>query len=189
MLLAWEALAVGLSLAYLILAVHERSSCWYAAFAGTCIYLVLFWRVNLLMETGLQFYYLAMAGYGWWQWRHGTGADGTLRISRWQNRQHGLALGAVLILSVGSGALLQRYTGAVAPFLDSFTSWGAVLTTWMVARKVLENWLYWLVIDALSIYLYLDRELYLTAALFLAYMVIALFGFRQWLQHYRRQTG
>jgi nicotinamide mononucleotide transporter len=55
----------------------------------------------------------------------------------------------------------------------------------MVARKILENWLYWVVIDSASIYLYLDRELYLTALLFLAYIVIAVFGYRQWLLHYR----
>mgnify|MGYP001822233745 FL=1 len=59
----------------------------------------------------------------------------------------------------------------------------------MVARKILENWLYWLVIDSFSIYLYLDRALYLTALLFAAYVVIVLFGYRQWLIHYRAQSG
>ena len=77
-------------------------------------------------------------------------------------------MGSVLLLSAASGWLLSQYTGAAWPYLDSFTTWGAVLTTWMVARKLLENWLYWIVIDGLSIFLYIDRELYLTAALFAA---------------------
>jgi len=59
----------------------------------------------------------------------------------------------------------------------------------MVARKILENWLYWLVIDSVSIYLYLDRELYLTALLFAVYLVIVLFGYRKWLLHYRATSG
>jgi len=75
------------------------------------------------------------------------------------------------------------------PFLDSFTTWGSILTTWMVARKILENWLYWLVIDSVSIYLYLDRELYLTALLFALYLVIVLFGYRKWLLHYRATSS
>jgi nicotinamide mononucleotide transporter len=185
----WEAAAVALGIAYLVLAVRENILCWYAAFVSTAIFLVLFWEVDLLMESALQVYYLVMAVYGWWQWTHGGGEDGELPISRWQPRTHLLAVGAVLFVSAVSGLLLSRHTSAALPFLDSFTTWGAVLTTWMVARKLLENWLYWLVIDSVAIYLYLDRELYLTAGLFAVYLVIALFGFRQWLTHYRNQSA
>lgn len=185
----WEAAAVALGITYLLLAVQENLWCWYAAFASTVIYLFLFWDVNLLMESALQVYYLVMAVYGWWQWQHVDGDTGALPISRWQARTHLLAIGGVVLISLLSGALLQTYSDAALPFLDSFTSWGAVLTTWMVARKVLENWLYWLVIDAVSIYLYLDRGLYLTAGLFAAYIVIAAFGYRQWLLHFRQQTS
>ncbi len=182
-----EAAAVILGITYLLLAVKENLWCWYAAFASTAIYLLLFWDVNLLMESALQVYYLAMAVYGWWQWQHGSGADGELSISRWTRRHHLLAITSIVAISATSGFLLQQYSSAALPFLDSFTTWGAVLTTWMVARKILENWLYWLVIDTVSIYLYLDRELYLTAGLFMAYIVIAVIGYRQWLHHYQRQ--
>lgn len=185
----FEAVAVVLGITYLVLAVRENLWCWYAAFASTLIYLFLFWDVNLLMESALQVYYLAMAVYGWWQWQHGSGNDGQLDISRWHWRRHVVAMLAIIAISLGSGFLLQEYSSAALPFLDSFTTWGSVLTTWMVARKVLENWLYWLVIDSVSIYLYLDRELYLTAFLFLVYIVIAVFGFRQWLAHYRNQSA
>ena len=183
----WEAAAVVLGVTYLLLAVRENISCWYAAFASTAIYLFLFWDVNLLMESALQLYYLAMAVYGWWRWQAGSGADGELQIRRWSWRRHLLAAGLVLVLAATTGLLLQHHSNAVMPFLDSFTSWGAVLTTWMVARKILENWLYWLLIDSLSIYPYLDRGLYLTALLFMLYIIIALFGYHLWLQHYQKQ--
>ena len=186
---AWEAVAVALGIAYLLLAVRESILCWYAAFVSTAIFLVLFWDVNLLMESGLQVYYLGMAVYGWWQWTHGGGEEGELPISRWPVRYHLLAVGGVVLISLASGLLLNEYTSAALPFLDSFTTWGAVLTTWMVARKLLENWLYWLVIDSVSIYLYLDRELYLTAGLFAVYLVIVVFGYFKWLQHYRSQSA
>ena len=112
-----------------------------------------------------------------------------LAISRWDTRQHLVAVAAVLLVSAASGALLQQYTGAALPYLDSFTTWGSVLTTWMVARKILENWLYWLVIDSVSIYLYLDRALYLTAGLFALYLVIVLFGYRKWWLHYQATSS
>ena len=185
----WEIVAVVLGITYLLLAMWEKISCWYAAFVSTAIFLFLFWDAGLLMESALQVYYLAMAVYGWWQWRHGSRTDGSLAISRWSLRQHAIAIAGVLALSVVSGMLLSRYTEAAWPFLDSFTTWGAMLTTWMVARKLLENWLYWIVIDGLSIFLYWDRELYLTAGLFALYVIIVIFGFFQWMRHYRTQPA
>jgi len=182
---AWEFIAVGLGVAYLLLAVREHIWCWYAAFISTGIFLFIFWEVDLLMEAALQVYYLVMAVYGWWHWRHGTGDSHELAISRWGLRQHLIAGATVLLLSAASALALDHYTSAALPWLDSFTTWGSVLTTFMVARKILENWLYWMVIDSVSIYLYLDRELYLTAALFVIYLVIVVFGYRKWLLHYR----
>jgi nicotinamide mononucleotide transporter len=181
----WELAAVVLGIAYLLLAMRESQWCWYAAFASTAIFLFIFWDVSLLMESALQLYYLVMAVYGWWQWQGGGTHDTTLQISSWAWPQHCCALGAVLVATLVSGILLREHSTAALPFLDSFTTWGSILTTWMVARKVLENWLYWLVIDAVSIFLYLDRALYLTALLFAAYLVIVVFGYRTWLKHYR----
>ncbi|MEM0955305.1 MAG: nicotinamide riboside transporter PnuC [Pseudomonadota bacterium] len=185
-----EALAVVLGIVYLVLAMRENSRCWYAAFLSTLIFLFLFWDVSLLMESALQVYYLIMAVYGWWQWRQPEregGNTGPLWISRRTLRWHALAISGVLLASVVSGTLLADYTGAALPYLDSFTTWGAVLTTWMVARKILENWLYWMVVDGISIFLYLDRELYFTAALFAAYLVIVTVGFFSWKQTYHSQ--
>ncbi|TNE88758.1 MAG: nicotinamide riboside transporter PnuC, partial [Gammaproteobacteria bacterium] len=65
-----------------------------------------------------------------------------------------------------------------------FTTWGSVLTTYMVARKILENWLYWIIVDGVSIYLYLDRALFFTAALFAIYLVLVVIGYFTWRKHY-----
>ncbi|MFT4822399.1 MAG: nicotinamide mononucleotide transporter [Halioglobus sp.] len=181
----WELAAVVLGVAYLLLAMQESRWCWYAAFASTAIFLFIFWDVSLLMESALQVYYLGMAVYGWQQWQPGTVKQEPLRISRWSPRQHLYAITSIGLLSALSGTLLAQYSSAELPFLDSFTTWGSVVTTWMVTRKILENWLYWIVIDGVSIFLYLDRGLHLTALLFIIYLVIVVFGYRKWLQHYR----
>ncbi|WP_445363993.1 nicotinamide riboside transporter PnuC [Microbulbifer sp. ANSA003] len=183
----WEVAAVILALAYLLLAMREKIICWYAAFVSTAIYLFLFWDVSLLMESALQVFYLLMAVYGWWQWRNHRNRQDDLRIHRWSGKTHSIVIGATLILTLLIGYLLDRNTSAALPYLDSFTTLGAIVTTYMVTRKVLENWLYWIVVDGASIYLYLDRELYLTAVLFMLYLVLVVIGYFQWLAIFRKE--
>ena len=184
----WEALAVLLGIAYLLLAMRESLWCWPAAFLSTLIYLFLFWHAELPMESGLQFYYLAMAVYGWWHWRGGASAAAEpLPVRTWPWHYHVAAIVLVLAASLASGAALTHAGLGRLPYLDSFTTWGAILTTWMVAQKLLENWLYWLVVDGVSLYLYVDRGLHLTALLFVVYLVIVVFGYFQWRRHYREQ--
>ncbi|MFP6794437.1 MAG: nicotinamide riboside transporter PnuC [Pseudomonadales bacterium] len=183
-----ELIAVVLAIAYLLLAVRQHIACWYAAFISTAIFLYVFWQVNLYMESGLQVYYLGMAVYGWWAWQRGRseGRPG-LTISTWSLRQHLIVIGIVVVATFVSGTLLSG-TEQRLGYLDSFTTWGAVVATFMVTRKVLENWLYWIVIDSASLYLYFDRELYFTMILFLVYLVIIFFGFRNWLREYRLEA-
>ncbi len=184
---AWEALAVVLALAYLVLAARENSLCWYCALVSTAIYTALFWNVSLLMESALNVYYMGMAVYGWYQWREGGDDHQGIKIRALRPHHHGAIIALILVVSGVSGYLLQENSDAAWPYLDSFTTWASVITTWMVTQKILENWLYWIVIDAVSIVLYLDRGLDMTAALFVAYVLIAGTGYVSWRRHYRRQ--
>ncbi|MCC5861844.1 MAG: nicotinamide mononucleotide transporter [Gammaproteobacteria bacterium] len=185
----WEVAGVVLAIAYLLLAVRQSLWCWYAALGSTLIYLFVFADARLYMESALQLFYMAMAVYGWVQWRHG-GPRGTGRqVGLWPAWAHGTAIACVLVLAWLSGWLLTRYTAAELPYVDAFTTWASLVATWMVARKLLENWVYWFVIDAVNIYLYLSRELYLTALLFVAYLVIIVFGFLAWRRDWRREAA
>ena len=185
--MALEPAATVLAVVYLLLAIRQHIACWYAAFVSTGIFMYIFLEVNLYMESLLQVYYLVMAVYGWQQWRRGGAGGRLLPVSTWPGRRHAVAIALVLSATAISGTLLSGTEQRLA-YVDSFTTWGAIVTTWMAARKILENWLYWLVIDSVSIYLYLDRELYFTALLFAAYLVIVCFGFVAWLKSYRRQA-
>lgn len=180
LLQAWEVLAVVLAIAYLVLAIRQNIWCWAAAAVSTLLYLWIMYASRLYMESALQIFYLAMAVYGWRQWRHGGADGGELPVTTWPLRHHLVAVASVLLLVWISGDLLARYSDAALPHLDSFTTWGAIVATFMVARKILENWLYWFVIDAVSIGLYLSRDLYFTAGLFTAYLVMIVIGYRSW---------
>ena len=185
----WELLAVALAVAYLLLAVRQNRWCWAAAFASTTIFTVLFWNVQLLMQSALNGYYMAMAVYGWWVWRHGGEGDTPLPIRRWPLGRHLAALASIAVAAAASGALLSAHTEAARPYLDALITWGAVVTTFMVARKVLENWAYWMVINSLAIVLFVDRGMLPTAGLHAAYLVISVFGWRAWIRDARAQAG
>ena len=179
----WELLAVALAIAYLLLAMRQNVLCWPAALISTAIYTWLFFSVMLVMESLLQIYYMAMAIYGWYAWTNKTDEGDTLTISRWSLKQHISALVVILVLTTASATLLEN-TNASYPWLDSFTTWSAVLTTWMVARKVLENWLYWIVINSISIYLYLNKDSYATSLLFGLYIILSISGYMMWKKDY-----
>ena len=184
-----ETVAVVLGIAYLLFAMRENSLCWYCAFISTGIYIWIFGDVSLYMESALNAYYMVMAVYGWYQWRRGGSSANGIKLSVWGIKQHMAAIGLVLILSVVSGYLLSQNTEAHMPYIDSFTSWGSVITTFMVARKVLENWLYWIVINSVAIFLYIDRDLYQTAGLFAIYIILSVIGFIAWRKAYFQQSA
>ncbi|MEQ1803369.1 MAG: nicotinamide riboside transporter PnuC [Gammaproteobacteria bacterium] len=183
-----ETAAVILAIAYLVLAIRENRWCWPAGIASALLYLGVFYGAGLYMEAWLQVFYAGMGVYGWWAWRPAEGGSVPLAIHRWPLRRHGAALAVIAVLTVASGSLLTRYTAAEAPWLDSFITWSAVLTTWMVARKLLENWLYWFVIDGLTLGLALERGLYPTAGLFAIYLVLVVLGWRSWLSAWERRA-
>ncbi len=190
-----ETTAVLLAVAYLLLAIRENRWCWPAGIGSALLYLSVFYAAGLYMQSALQLFYVAMGAYGWWAWRPAT-AEGSpfpgqpaLAITHWPLHRHGLALMAIAALSLASGWWLARYTDAAAPYLDSAVTWSAVLTTWMVARKLLENWLYWFVIDAVTLALALHQGLHLTAGLFALYLVLVVIGGWTWLARWRRTAG
>lgn len=182
-----ENAAVVLAIAYLVLAIRENRWCWPAGIGSALLYLGVFAASGLYMQAVLQVFYAGMGVYGWWAW--GAQPEGPLRIHRWPLRRHAAALAVIAGLALASGALLARYTAAESPFVDSFVTWSAVLTTWMVARKLLENWLYWFVIDAVTLGLALEQRLYPTAALFAVYLVLVVLGWRRWLQTWRHSAA
>lgn len=179
-----ETLAVALGISYLLLAMRENSLCWYCAFFSTAIYVYIFGDVSLYMESALNVYYMGMAVYGWLQWQKGGANHSGVEIVRWTAKHHIICVLVILIASVISGYLLSVNTDARLPYLDSFTTWASVLTTVMVAGKVLENWLYWIVINSVSIYLYIDRDLDQTAAMFTLYLMLSVLGYVAWKKNY-----
>jgi nicotinamide mononucleotide transporter len=180
-----EAIAAVLGLAYLLLAVRRNLLCWLCAFASTSIYLVLFAQRQLYMQSLLQVFYLVMAVYGFIDWRKGRTSKGEVLIRSWGAREHIVVAVLVLLATIVNGWILATRTDAAAPYIDSFVTWGSVVTTWMVARRVIENWLYWIIVDGVAVYLYYSQGLPATTLLFVIYLGVVVHGYFVW----RRERG
>ena len=175
-----ESTAVIFAILYLILAVKQNILCWTAGIISSVLYFFIMQKAGLYMEAYLQVFYVVMGIYGWSQWSASNASNPSFIVNTWSKYQHMIAISIILALSLLSGSLLERYTDAALPFLDALVSWGAVVATYMVAKKLLENWIYWFVIDATSIFLFIERGLWLSAVLFATYLVIIFFGYQSW---------
>ena len=183
-----EITAAILAIGYLVLAIRQNVLCWLVQLISSFLYIAIFFQASLYMESALYFFYAAIAVYGWFQWTSGGPHRERLQISIWTPTRHGMVLTLILVFTVLFGMILRR-TDAAFPFLDSFTTIAAVVATFMVANKILENWVYWFVIDSINVYLYQARELHVTSLLFVLYLALIFIGFRRWWFDWRGQDA
>jgi len=172
-----EIIAVFFAILYVILAAKENIWCWLAAAISVILYIYICYTAKLYPETGLQIFYLIMAIYGYTQWKK---PKKKISIISWPLKKHILIIVFSTILSLTLGYYFDNFTEFKLPYLDSATTIFSLFATFMVTKKILENWLYWIIIDIASIYLYYSRDLTLSAGLFAFYVVLATIGFIQW---------
>ena len=179
-----EAVSVVFGLLYAILAVKRTRWCWVAGGISSGILVALAWKAKLPMQALLQGYYVGMAVYGFWHWSRDDGRA-KAAVTTWPLRNHLIAWGVIVVLSALTSSYLARETQAAWPFLDSLTTWGSLLATWLTAQVKLENWLYWIAFDAIAIFLFASQGLMFVALLFVAYLVISAVGYITWLRSRR----
>lgn len=173
-----ELTAVFFAILYLLLAVRQNILCWPAGIISSILYFFIMNSSGLYMEAYLQVFYVFMGFYGWSVWKKGK--NNFFIVNTWSGIKHFYAISIMLVLSVASGFLLKSFSDAAFPFFDSLVTWGSIIATYMVAKKLLENWIYWLAIDSISIMLFISRDLFATSALFGIYVVIIFFGYSSW---------
>lgn len=186
-MLGIETIAIIFSLLYVILAAKEHISCWTAAIVSVSLYIYICYEARLYSETGLQIFYLFMAFYGWWNWSKKSNSP-VLNITEWGLTKHLLIIIVGVISTFFMGFYFTIYTDASMPILDAFTTIFSIAATYMMVKKVLGNWLYWIVIDITSIHLYQERALEKTAILFMLYTAMAIFGYFSWAKQIKKNA-
>lgn len=184
-----ELVATLLAVAYVILALKHSIWCWPAALLSTLLFTHVMWDSALLSDALLHIYYAGMAVYGWWRWRQLQQQSGQAQpVYEWVWQRHLLLISLTAMAGLVLGYLMASYTHADFAYLDAQTTAFSLVATWLVAKKLLSNWLYWVVIDAVSIFVYAQKHLYFLTALFMLYTVIAVVGYFVWRSQYQMQT-
>ena len=176
-----EILGVAFSLLYLLFSIKQNILLWPTGMISAILYMAVFYHSKFYADMGLNGYYFLISIYGWIHW---TARDkrkgGGLQVTR-ISMQSGLVLGVITILAfAGIGFILDRYTDSPVPYWDAFTTALSFTATWMLARKIIEHWIIWVIVDVVSMGLYLYRGLYPTLLLFAIYTVMAVLGYIQW---------
>lgn len=181
-----EIIGTLVGLIYLWLEYRASIYLWIASIIMPAIYLYIYYNAGLYADFGINIYYLAIALYGWLAWRYGFQIFGgrekkeELTITHTPKRVWGKLLITYAASQTAIYLILTRFTDSTVPAWDSFTTALSIVGMWMLARKHIEQWWVWIVVDITSAGLYLYKELYFTAVLYAIYAIIAIFGYYNW---------
>lgn len=182
-----EWIAVTIGIVYLLLIAGKNRWGWWLAFVSSALYVYLSYSVQLYVESFLQVFYVFMAVYGWITWNKAK--DDADFVARRPIKWHIFNILISSIISIIVGYLMSQYTNQATPYLDSFTTVFSLAATFLVAHRVLESWLYWIIIDAALIFLYAGQDLYLIAVNYFMYTVIAIIAYLSWSKSFKNQKN
>jgi nicotinamide mononucleotide transporter len=162
------------------LSVRQSVWTWPTGLVNVLLFVVVFWQARLYADMGLQVLYAGASIYGWWAWLHGGQAGGELHVTRTPVRWLLGLFAAGAVSSVALGTWLQAHTNASLPYLDASLSSFSVVAQWQMTRKWIENWMLWIVLNAVYVGMFINKQLYPTAAQYALFLVLAVMGLRDW---------
>lgn len=177
-----ELFGVVTGILYVILEVRQNRFLWPLGIVTSAAYVYIFFTGKFYADMGLQVYYVLISIYGWYYWsRGGSGSSrGHLPVVRINRRQLIIVLVSFAFAWSGIFYLLDRYTDSGVPLGDSFTTALAIVATWMLTRKIIEQWFLWIIANVVSIGLYIYKGLYPTVILYAIYTGMAVYGYMEW---------
>jgi nicotinamide mononucleotide transporter len=176
-----EIVAVALSIAMVVCNMRVNPLGWPLTIVASLLYFALFWNSKLYGDASLQLFFVVIAAWGWWQWLRGTTANGAaLQVQTLSRQGRVKALVVVLISWPAIGWFLKNYTDTDVPWWDAFPTAASIVGQWLLARKYLENWATWVVVNIVSVALFAYKGLWLTTALYVAFVLMSVAGWRAW---------
>jgi nicotinamide mononucleotide transporter len=179
----WIAAVAGAVSVYL--SAREKIWSWPTGIVNVGLYAIVFRRAGLYSDMGLQVVYLVLSIYGWYEWLYG-GRDRThLIVSRATAREWALTVTVAVVFWLALARYTATLTGVALPYVDSCLTTVSLVAQWMMTRKILENWILWIVADIAYVPMYFYKRLPVTAALYALFLVLAVIGFHSWRRSYR----
>ena len=180
-----EVLGALTGLVYLYFSINQLIWLWPLGLVTSVLYIFVFFKASFYADMSLQFYYVFISIYGWIHWlkdargnEAGNGKE--LKVKSIGVNYYAILIVITFILTFAIGIFLSRFTDSPLPYWDAFTTSGSIVATWMLARKILDNWIFWIVVDFTAMGTYIYKGLYPTVILFFVYTLLAFIGYRQW---------
>lgn len=167
------------------LSARENVWSWPTAIVNVSLYTFIFFHSGLYSDMGLQVVYLGLSIYGWHQWLRGGENRTTLKVSRASPRIWAIGTSLAVIVWLALAQYTSTLPGVSLPYLDSGLTALSLLAQWMMTRKIVENWLLWIIADIIYVPMYVSKELYVTAGLYAVFLVLAVIGFVRWRRSHR----
>jgi nicotinamide mononucleotide transporter len=178
----WVAAIAGAVSVYL--SARQKILSWPTAIVNVSLYTFVFYESGLYSDMGLQVVYLILSVYGWYQWLHGGAHRTALRVSRASARVWLISAAAAMVFWLGLARYTSTLPGVALPYLDSGLTTLSLVAQWMMTRKILENWMLWIIADIIYVPMYVSKDLYVTAGLYAVFLVLAVMGLMQWRRSY-----
>lgn len=175
-----EIIAVLTGIIAVYFTVKQNWWCWPWGLINVALYLYIFFEAKLYSDAILQGIYIVLQFYGWYQWTRKGYDKSSLPVSRLtQKAMIGLSILGVIAAMVW-GTLMKRYTDAALPYWDAATTAMSLIAQYLMTKKKWENWIVWILADILYIGIYINKELYLTSALYAVFLLLAISGHFAW---------
>lgn len=181
-----EGFAVFTAILYIVFISFKKTIGWLFGAISSMLYIFICYISQLYIETGLQLFYLIMAFYGWYMWTEDS-KDNDSPIIKWPLKKHLLNILVSTILFIILGFVFDNYTNQASPYADAFATSFSLTTTYLVTIKVLENWIYWIIVDIVAMYLFWSNSLSLTSIMYLSLTISSVFGYFKWRKILRTQ--
>jgi len=172
-----EIIGVLTALVYVALAAKSNRICFLFGLLSSLIYIYLATVSKFYFDSFINGYYVLMSVYGWFAW---TSKKGLPTIRSLSKVEFIILITTGLCIAFILAFIAESYSDASLAYFDAFTTIFAIIATWMVVKRYLENWLIWIVVDFVAAGMYYYKELYLTSLLFAIYTIVAIFGFFKW---------
>lgn len=172
-----------LGIMYVFLSVKQNILTWLLGLLSSFLYIFVFFDSGFYADMSLQFYFVWVSIYGWIIWAKGKPTDHgkeTLPVTNVSKKLAFILVAISLVLWVLIWFILIRFTDSPVPVGDSFITALSIVATWMLARKIIEHWIVWIIVDSVSMFLYIYKGLYPTTVLYGIYTIAAVWGYIEW---------
>jgi nicotinamide mononucleotide transporter len=189
MLLALEIIATISGIACVYLQTREKILAWPFGIVSVLLAAIVYYENRLFSDVMLHVIYVVLNAYGWWNWANKGEGDSTAPILSLTARQWFLWGATIMVGCFALGTTMGRLANADLPYMDGFTTAGSLVAQYLMARKILQNWTIWIIVDVVAINVYIYKGLYLFSFLFAVYLVLCIKGYIDWRKSLRRQES